>query len=407
MIPACPTLREHAARPSRRIRQLHVITALQTGGAEMMLYNLLAGMDRSRFDPSVICLGDSGLPGDRIRALGVPVHVAGISPTRPSPAFLWRVCRWVRALQPDLIQGWMYHGNAAASLAQCLSLRKVPVLWSVHHTVYRLKDDVKPRTANLIRLSALVSRRALRIIYVSRESADQHEALGFAPERTIVIPNGFDCDLFKPSRRARSALRSQLNAGEDALLIGRIGRFHPMKDHKTFLRAASMIGETNHEIQFVLAGRGIDRENPDIADLVDRFGLHGRVHLLGERADIPEVTAALDIATSSSSFGESFPLAIGEAMACGVPCVVTDVGHSAAIVGETGLSVPPRDPSALAAAWLRLIHAGSATRSELGAAARQRILENFALSHVARRYEAIYHEALLSRAVERSHKRSQ
>ena len=385
-------------RSAPRIKQLHVITALQTGGAEMMLYNLLAGMDRAQFDASVICLGDSGLPGTRIKALGIPVHVAGMSPTRPSPALFWRVCRWARDLQPDLIQGWMYHGNAAASLAQWLSFRKAPVLWSVHHAVYRLKDE-KPRTANLIRLSALVSRRALRIIYASRESADQHEALGFAPERTIVIPNGFDCDRFKPSRPARCALRRQLNAGEDVVLIGLIGRFHPMKDHASFFRAAGMISKMDHEIQFVLAGKGIDRKNPDIVDLVNRFRLNGRVHLLGERNDIPEVTAALDIATSSS-FSESFPLVVGEAMACGVPCVVTDVGHSAAIVGKTGLSVPPRDPAALAAAWLRLVHAGVAGRSELGMAARHRIRENFSLNHVIRRYEAIYHEALPNGAIE-------
>jgi glycosyltransferase involved in cell wall biosynthesis len=386
-------------RSAPRIKQLHVITALQTGGAEMMLYNLLAGMDRARFDASVICLGDCGLPGTRIKALGIPVHVAGMSPTCPAPALFWKVCRWARDLQPDLIQGWMYHGNAAASLAQWLSFRKAPVLWSVHHTIYRLKDE-KPRTANLIRLSALVSRRALRIMYVSRESADQHEALGFAPERTIVIPNGFDCDLFKPSRPARSALRRQLNAGEDAVLIGRIGRFHPMKDHASFFRAAALISETNREIQFVLAGRGIDWKNPALVDLVNRFRLNGRVHLLGERADIPEVTAALDIATSSSSFGESFPLAVGEAMACGVPCVVTDVGHSAAIVGKTGLSVPPRDAAALAAAWLRLVDAGVAARSELGTAARHRIIENFSMPRIIRRYEAIYDEALRNRIAE-------
>jgi glycosyltransferase involved in cell wall biosynthesis len=261
-----------------------------------------------------------------------------------------------------------------------------------------LKDE-KPRTANLIRLSALVSRRTLRIIYASRESADQHEALGFAPERTIVIPNGFDCDLFKPSKSARSTLRRQLDAGEDALLIGLIGRFHPMKDHATFLRAASMICKTNQEIQFVLAGRRIDRKNLDIADLIHRLGLNGRVHLLGERDDIPDVTAALDIATSSS-FSESFPLVVGEAMACGVPCVVTDVGHSAAIVGDTGCVVPPRDPAALAAAWLRLVDAGVTVRSELGTAARQRILENFSLHQIIRRYEATYYEALRNRMVE-------
>jgi len=183
---------------------------------------------------------------------------------------------------------------------------------------------------------------------------------------------------------------------EDTLLIGLIGRFHPMKDHTTFLQAANVICETDSGIQFVLAGRGIDRNNTVLMDLIDRLRLNGRVHLLGERDDIVDVTAALDIATSSS-FSESFPLAVGEAMACGVPCVVTDVGHSALIVGETGLSVPPRNPPALAAAWLRLVQAGDAARSKLGADARQRILENFSLQQVIRQYEATYDEALPNR----------
>jgi glycosyltransferase involved in cell wall biosynthesis len=382
----------------RRIRILFVITALQTGGAEMMLYKLLAGMDRGRFDPSVICLGRCGTPGVRIKSLGIPVHIAELSPTRPSLRSLWRVFKWVRDLRPDLIQGWMYHGNAVASFAQFLSVRSVPVLWSIRHTVYRLTDE-KASTAKLIRLSALASRRVLRIIYASRASAERHEAMGFAPERTVLIPNGFDCDLFKPSTDARAAIRKQLNAGEDAILIGRIGRFHPMKDHASFFQAAGMISEMNRAIQFVLAGEGIDWKNPVIVDLVNRFRLNDRVHLLGERDDIPDLTAALDIATSSS-FSESYPNVIGEAMACGVPCVVTDVGHSAAIVGDAGLVVPPRDPTALAAAWLPLVEAGTAARAKLGAVARHRILSNFSLDQIVRQYEALYDEALQNKVLE-------
>ena len=381
-----------ATTQGRPTRQLHIITALETGGAEMMLYRLLAKLDRRRFEPSVICLGSYGTLGPRIEALGVLVRVAGISATLPSLKSLGRVCRWVHNLQPDLIQGWMYHGNAVALLARALSARSAPVLWSIHHSVYRLADE-KPMTAKIIRLSALLSRRALRILYVSRTSADQHEALGFAAERTVVIPNGFDCDMFMPSRHARSALRKQLNAGDDTVLIGLIGRFHPMKDHVSFFRAASTISQTNRAAQFVLAGQGINRENPVIMDLVNCFRLNSRVHLLGERDDIPELTAGLDIATSSS-FSESFPLVIGEAMACGVPCVVTDVGYSKGIVGETGVTVPPRDPVALANGWARLIDAGAAQRRRLGEAARQRIIDNFSLDQVVRQYEALYEEAV-------------
>jgi glycosyltransferase involved in cell wall biosynthesis len=284
----------------------------------------------------------------------------------------------------------MYHGNAVALLAMYLSARRVPVLWSIHHSVYRLADE-KPRTARLIRLSAIVSRQVLRIIYVSRISADQHEALGFAADRTVVIPNGFDCEAFIPSKQARSALRRQLNVSEDTILIGLIGRFHPMKDHASFFQAADMISRASQAIQFVLAGKGIDWKNSAIADLIERFRLDGRVHLLGERDNIPELTAGLDIATSSS-FSESFPLVVGEAMACGVPCVVTDVGDSKGIVGDTGITVPPRDPVALAGGWARLIASGSTDRKRLGEAARRRIMDNFSLDSAVRQYENLYDE---------------
>jgi glycosyltransferase involved in cell wall biosynthesis len=296
----------------------------------------------------------------------------------------------------------MYHGNAAASFAQFMSACDVPVLWSVHSSVYRLADE-KFRTACLIRLSAVFSHRARRIIYVSRLSADQHEALGFAPERALVIPNGFDCQEFRWSHHARVALRNELNLGENAVLIGLIGRFHAQKDHLTFLEAAGILSMADEASHFVLAGRGVDRQNPVLAKLVERFRLNGRVHLLGERGDIPELTAGLDIATSSSCFGESFPLVIGEAMACGVPCVVTDIGNSAAIVGKTGLSVPPRNPAALAAAWSRLIAVGAEARAKLGTAARQRILENFSLDQVVRKYEALYEDAVKNALSKNTH----
>ena len=360
----------------------------------MMLYKTaIAGMDRRRFDPSVICLGGSGKPGARIKALGVPVHVAGMSPTRPSPISLWRVCRWLRDLRPDLIQGWMYHGNAAASLAGWLSLRGVPVLWSVRATIYSLKHE-RARTAALIRLSAALSHRALRIIYASRVSADQHEILGFTADRTTIIPNGFDCEQFKPLPHARSVLRRQLNIGEDAILIGLINRFHPMKDHAGFLEAAGLISRMNQSIHFVLAGQGVDLENRTLVDLAERLHLRGRVHFLGERDNVAELMAGLDVVTSSSAYAESFPNVIGEAMACGVPCVVTDIGHSAAIVGGTGFVVPPRNPAALAAAWSRMVDMGAESRAMMGAAARQRILENFSLDKVVGQYEALYDKVL-------------
>ena len=185
-------------------------------------------------------------------------------------------------------------------------------------------------------------------------------------------------------------MRGELGLAPDALLIGLIGRYHPQKDHATFLRAAAILARSRPDVRFVLAGAGVDSSNATLAELLRTPDLSARVHLLGERSDMPRVNAALDIATSSSSYGEALSLAVAEAMACAVPCVVTDVGDSALLVGKTGVAVPPADAEALAGGWGRLISAGPEARRELGAAARHRAEEHYSVRSIVRSYEELY-----------------
>lgn len=371
----------------------HFITGLSTGGAEMMLCKLLSVTDRTRFDPIVVSLMDCGTLGERIEALGVPVYTVGMAPGRPTPAALWRLIRLARRLQPDLIQGWMYHGNLAALVAGSFVPGRVPALWNIRHTPYDLKAE-KRMTAALIRLGARLSSRPAKIIYNARISAHQHESLGYAADRRRVIPNGFDCGRFKPSETARLNLRRLLGLEDETLLIGLIARWHPMKDHANFMRAATRLAVRRSDVYFVLAGWGVDKNNSILMKVIQDAGLTGRVYLLGERTDIPEIMAGLDIASSSSSWGEAFPNVVGEAMACGVPCVVTDVGDSAWVVDDTGIVVPPRDADALAEAWVALIELGPEGRVRLGQAARQRVVTEFSLAQIVRQYEALYLEVL-------------
>lgn len=369
---------------------LHVINDLSVGGAEMMLYKLLSGADSSRFSPAVVSLGGRSTLDARVEALGVPVHNVGMKPSRlPTPAQLGRLGSVVRRFAPDLIQGWMYHGCLAAELARATAARRAPVVWSIHSC----NDDLtleKRMTAAIIRLCGRLSGRAARIIYVSEASRRQHEAMGYAAKNSRVIPNGFDTTHFAPSTEARASVRAELGVSEDHLLISLIGRFHPMKDHINFLRAAALLSEDYHAAHFMLVGREVDADNPVLRRLVARWGLGGRAHLLGQRDDIPRLIAASDICALSSSYGESFPLVVGEAMACGVPCVVTDVGDAARLVGPTGLVVPPRNSEALAEAWRELIRLGSEGRAQLGEAARERVRENFLLASVIAQYETLF-----------------
>jgi glycosyltransferase involved in cell wall biosynthesis len=373
----------------RARRILHIINGLNVGGAEMMLYKLLATMDRTRFEPVVISLTGNGPLTGRIGDLGIPVHRIALGRGSSAPAAAWRFGRAVRGAAADLIQGWQYHGSLAARLAQALLPRRVPMLWNIRHSIADLRDEPRPLAA-LIRFGARCSHRAERIIYAARASALQHEALGYRADTRVVLPNGFDTERFVPSPEARLRLRHELGLAPSTVLIGALARYHPMKDHAGFLRAATLLLGTHPEVQFVLAGDRVDRDNAELAKLVGAPPLAGRTHLLGRRDDAHQVLAALDILTSAAAYGEAFPNVLGEAMACGVPCVATDVGDSALVVGELGRVVPPRDPAALSEAWASLLQMSPEARAALGRQARRRIVEQYGLGTVVGRYEMLY-----------------
>jgi glycosyltransferase involved in cell wall biosynthesis len=302
----------------------------------------------------------------------------------------------------------MYHGNLMASMA-ALALRKdaspgsasqegessksaigkPPVLWNIRQTIYDLRRE-RWLTAKFIRLGARFSARPAAIIYNSQTSAGQHEELGYRAEKRVIIPNGFDCQVLSPDDAARKGVRAELGITDDMVLIGLIARYHPMKDHVGFLQAAAMIVQSHPQTRFVLAGTGVSFKQPELAEAVRQNELQDCVILLGERSDIPRLNNAFDIACSASAWGEGFSNSIGEAMACGVPCAVTDVGDSAYIVADSGFTAPPHDPEALANAIAHLIEMGKSERRQLGTKARQRIETEFSLPAIVQRYENLY-----------------
>jgi len=370
------------------VKIVHIITGLHTGGAEMTLYKLLSSLNLEHFSSSVISLSSQGTIGTRLKALGIPVFTIGMRSGHPSLLGFWRLCQVVRRLNPDILQGWMYHGNLFAQLVGFLLRRKVSIVWNVRQSLYSLRHETFS-TAGVIHLCAKLSRYPAKIIYNARTSAIQHEALGYCRRKRVVIPNGFDTEQFRPCEKARSQIRRELGLSPSALLIGLISRYHPSKGHQDFLRAAALLVQDCPGVRFILVGREVDHNNEALMKPIRKLCLVNYVHLLGERMDVPDITAVLDLATSSS-YSEGFSNSIGEAMACGVPCVVTDVGDSAWIVGETGAVVPPGDHRALATAWKHLLEIGPEGRQELGAAARNRIKERFNLSAMVTQYEELY-----------------
>ena len=370
---------------------MYVVTGLEGGGAEMMLYHLATHLNPQQFRVTVVSLIEPGTLGEKFQAAGVTVHSIGMKrgglPTLP---MFWRLVTLLRQLQPDLLQGWMYHGNLAAQMARLFLFRgTIPVVWSIHYSISCLATD-KPITRSLIQWGRNLSSFPARIMFVSKLSQQQHVELGYRAEKCVTIPNGFNVDDFRPNLAAREQMRNELGLGVDAIAIGSFARYNPMKDHPNLLRAAAELHQYHPDVHFILAGEDVDRQNQTLVDLITELNITDRVHLLGERKDVSTLMAGLDIVTSASAYGEAFPMIIGEAMACGVPCVVTDVGDSAWIVGDTGHVVPPQDPQALAAAWRQTIELDPAQRNSLSLAARGRIVDKFSLAAIVPQYESLY-----------------
>lgn len=367
------------------IRIVHVITSLSAGGAEGMLYRLLQSMDPGAFHNEVISLSGEGEYGPRIRQLGVPVTALRMK-TR-GPAALWSLGRQLRRSRPHIVQSWMYHANLIGGIAARLMGPRV--VWNIRRGELQPEVDGR-RTVWTSRLCAAISEWLPdRIVFCSARSAEAHAVSGYARGRVSVIPNGFDLDRFKPDAAARSALRAEWGLSASDVAVGIVARYHPAKDYGNFMQAAGLIARRAPEVHFVLCGAGASRENGDLARQIGEPGLLSRCRFLGVRSDVPRVMAALDVAVSSSRT-EAFPNAIGEAMATGIPCVATDVGDTALLVGDCGRIVPPRDAERLAGALGELVGLAPEARVELGAAARRRIERLFDIRAIAARYEEVY-----------------
>ena len=373
------------------MRVLHVITSLARGGAETMLRNVVLGLDRSHYTAAVLSLIGKEPIGSELEGHGIPVTALGGRGSMLLPQQLSRAQKLVRDWQPDLIHGWMYHANVVAHLLR-------PAAPGTHLiTSIRGALDAPTSQKYSLRIvrwvDARSSHRADIVLFNSRASAQQHAAIGYEATRMRVIPNGFDTERFAPRCEARTRIRSELGVG-DRVLIGMVARFDELKGHEYFLRAASALGVP--DCRYLLAGRGCDGTNRRLARWLEELGLSDRVYLLGERADVSDINNALDVAVSAS-ISESFPNAIGEAMACATPCIVTDVGDCAVLLGnQAGRVVPPRDVSALAAAMDHLVKIGPEGRQALGALGRARIEDEFSIAAIVRRYQALYDEVTAS-----------
>ena len=239
------------------------------------------------------------------------------------------------------------------------------------------------------------NRRAKSIGKRRRSDASRraHIAVGYDAARMVVVPNGFDLTRLVVTTQLRDALRLQCGLGAKLIVVGYLGRFHPDKDLKNFVRAAGLTAQQYSNAYFLMVGRGLDANNAQLKQWINATGFADRFVLLGERADVPVCLAAMDLFCLSSRT-EGFPNVVGEAMCMSLPCLVTAVGDAPMLVGDTGVVVPKEDSEALADGMRRLIEMSATERLEMGRSARARIKSKFTMEQTRDKFEAVYRHVI-------------
>jgi glycosyltransferase involved in cell wall biosynthesis len=369
---------------------LHVIVGLNAGGAEQMLGRLVSGDQLEHdFRHTVISLTDLGRIGVKIKALGVPVETLNMKGAVDIPRVLLQLRRIIRQRRPDIVQTWMYHSDLLGGLAAKAAGHR-RILWGVRST--HVQYDGTRATVLLRSLCGLLSRWIPEVVIcVADASRLAHIDAGYDASRMVVVPNGFELPIggVDEISRLRQDRRTEFGLPADAILIGAAGRFNPVKGFDTFIKSARHVLDQCPQAWFLLAGRGVDDQNQDLKRSIDEAGLGDRFLLLGERDDLPACFAAMDIFCLSSR-SEGFPNVVGEAMSMALPCVVTDVGDAAMVVGDTGVVVPMDDPFAMAAGLLQVATLPPEGRRALGLSARDRIATVFSVAVARARFAQIY-----------------
>jgi len=366
----------------------HIITGLNDGGAEAVLYRLCS-YDKVN-QHRVVSLMDGGKYGPLLQVAGIQVECLSMPRGRFTLGGLLYLYRSLKKYPPDVVQTWMYHADLIGGiLARLAGIRTV--FWGIRHSNLT-SGKVKKSTILVAWLCAKLSYWVpCAIVSCSKQAACVHQRLGYNKILFNHIPNGYDFDDVSPDAEGRSLLRAEWGVGPERCLLGMVARFDPQKDHANLLGALQLLKNSERPFLCVLVGEGMDYDNSELSLLIEEAGIRDKLLMLGRRSDIPRIMNALDIHVLSS-VGEAFPNVLAEAMGCGTPCVTTDVGDAAMIVGDTGWIVPPSDSSLLATSILRAIVAMEdpekwGMRKQK---CRERVVANFCLEKMVVSYNEVW-----------------
>lgn len=362
-------------------RITHIITGLDNGGAESMLYKVLKNRDNNKFNFKVISLGNEGFYGKRIEELGIEVVTLNLN--NKSKIFNGIFKLIINVRNSDVVQTWLYHANFIGLIfAKLLLVDKV--IWGVRQADVSYEHN-KPSTVKIARLCKYISWLPDYILSCSDEVTISHIELGYKKNKFITIYNGFELDKFKYNSEARYKIRNELGIGEEIVFIN-VARYDIQKDHDTLFKALSKI---NKDFKLILCGMGITNENEELINKLKVNNLLGKTFLLGVRSDVPDLLSASDYFLLSS-LGEGFPNVLGEAMCAKLIPVVTDVGDCKMIVGSIGYVVSKQNPDLFYNAIKKAISLDENQKDEMKIKLRDRIITNFDIKEITKKYESLY-----------------
>lgn len=368
---------------------LHIITGLERGGAETLLFQFCKYDEE--YDHIVISLSGSQDYGIMLRQIKIPLHTLNFSNSKVNLRGLYQLYKLVKKIKPDVIQTWMVHADIIGGLVGRLAGIK-NIFWGVHHSAL-VEGKSKKTTMLIIKINALLSYFIpKKIIYCAENSREKQESIGFKKNSGVVIFNGYNTEIFNENFDFIKKFRDELNISDNTFLIGHVGSYSPLKDQINLIEALSILKQKHIDFKAVLVGSNLDNNNLELVSAIDKKELSDSIYLLGRRDDIPTIMNGIDLFILSS-ISEAFPNVLNEAMACGTPCVSTNVGDASYILGETGWIVPTKDPEALSESVSEAIVEKFSSKSlwlHRKKACRERIVENFSLVDMIQKYKDVW-----------------
>jgi glycosyltransferase involved in cell wall biosynthesis len=365
---------------------LHIITGLGDGGAEHALFKICKYDTNNNH--SVISLKDSGKYSPLLKKLGIKVYCLNMK-FFSIHKFIFLI-NLLRFLKPDIVQTWLVHADLIGSIAARLAGIH-NILWNVRYSNIEL-GKAKFTTVLIIKILSILSHLIPKfIVTVSKRAKKIYENEGYNKKIFKFIPNGYDLSILKVNEHQKIRFRKKIQVKKLTPLIGNVARYDPQKDHLNLLNALSIIRSKNINFFCILVGSNVNQNNIDLISQIKRLKLSNCIKLLGQYNDISHVMNGLDVHILSSSYGEGFPNVVAESMACGTPCIVTDVGDSALIVDKTGWIIPPNNPIKLARAIEKaLLEKGTLEWKKKRIKARLRIKQKFSITNMIKLYNKVW-----------------